>query len=151
MITFEKSIGAVIFRKTGEGIKYLLLDYGNGYWGLPKGHVEEGENETETLKREVQEETGLNDLKIVEKFYERTRYFYKAKGEEREKRIEKGRKVNIYKKAIYYLAETGNEKIILSHEHVDFAWLSFEDALERITYKNTKKVLKKAKRFIDKI
>lgn len=150
MIAFEKSVGAVIFRKEGNGIYYLLLDYGNGYWGLPKGHIEEGESEIETLEREIQEETGLNNLKIIKGFRENTRYFYKAKDEEKEKRIEKGRKINIYKKAIYYLAETVNEKIILSHEHVDFTWLSFEDALEKITYKNTKKVLEKAKRFIDK-
>jgi len=41
MIAFEKSVGAVIFRKKDNNIFYLLLDYGkmkngNDYWGFVK-------------------------------------------------------------------------------------------------------------------
>ena len=40
--------------------------------------------------------------------------------------------------------------IILSHEHLDFIWLNFDNALERITYENAKNILKKSKEFLDK-
>ena len=63
----EKSAGAIIFR-TENGIKYyLLLHYApsepgkRGQWGFAKGHVEEGETEEETARREVAEETGIKD------------------------------------------------------------------------------------------
>ena len=52
----EKACGAVI--KNEEG-KILLIFQQNGFWGFPKGHVEEGETEPETAVREVFEETGL--------------------------------------------------------------------------------------------
>jgi len=59
-VRYEKSCGAVIFRKTRG--KYAVLLIKNRYadfWSFPKGHVEEGENEYQTAIREVKEETGL--------------------------------------------------------------------------------------------
>ena len=61
----EKSAGAIVFRIENTKPKYLLLHYPSSanakkeYWDLPKGHVEEGETEEETARREVKEETGL--------------------------------------------------------------------------------------------
>ena len=51
----EKACGAVIIRDN----KVLLVYQQNGFWGFPKGHIEEGETEVETAKREVEEEVGL--------------------------------------------------------------------------------------------
>jgi len=149
MIAFEKSVGAVIFRKEDSKIYYLLLDYGNEYWGLAKGHVEEGEKEIETLKREVAEETGINDLEIIGNFKETVRYSYFPKGKEKEKR-HKGKTMLVFKKAVYYLAETKTKDINLSREHFGFVWLPLEDAITRITYKSPKKVLEKANKFLEK-
>jgi hypothetical protein len=49
---WEVSVGAVVF--TGEKNKrqYLLLHYPSGHFDFPKGHVEVGETEEETLRRE---------------------------------------------------------------------------------------------------
>ena len=155
MIAFEKSVGAVIFRRGGDEIYYLLLDYGkmkNGkdYWGFVKGHTEKGENDEETMRREVLEETGISGLEIISGFSKNDRYFYRASGEEKEKRKKSGRKTLIAKKAVYLLSETKSENVKLSHEHIDFAWLPFEEALERLTYKSAKKTLEKAKTFLEK-
>ena len=51
----EKACGAVI-EKDGE---ILMVYQQNGFWGFPKGHVEENETEAETAVREIFEETGL--------------------------------------------------------------------------------------------
>lgn len=51
----EKACGAVI-EKDG---KILVVFQKNGFWGFPKGHVEENETEIETAIREVFEETGI--------------------------------------------------------------------------------------------
>ena len=56
----EKSCGAVVTRKVGNGIEILLIRHKNGgHWAFPKGHVERDETETETALREIWEETGL--------------------------------------------------------------------------------------------
>jgi len=155
MIAFEKSVGAVIFRKEGKNIKYLLLNYGKArsgkyHWGFGKGHVEKNETEEETMHREVFEETGISDLKIISGFSDKSRYFYRAFGEEREKRKKNGRKTLVAKLVIYFLAETETEKIKISEEHIDFKWLSFEKAKAELTYKASKKTLEKAKKFLEK-
>ena len=59
----EKACGAIIFTNENNVRKYILLcGHGiyKGYYGFPKGHVEEGETERETALREVKEETGLD-------------------------------------------------------------------------------------------
>jgi len=71
----ETSAGAVIFRKENNEIYYLLLHYESGHWDFPKGNIEEGEKEEETVKREAAEETGVEDIKIVEGFKEWIKYF----------------------------------------------------------------------------
>jgi len=85
----EKSAGAIIFRRepfdTAQGKKYkiyfLLLHYPSlnrkgGHWEFPKGHIEEGENEEETMRREIQEETGIKDLEMVLGFKKYIKYFF---------------------------------------------------------------------------
>ena len=49
--------------KNGKG--ELLLIFRNGYWDLPKGKREKGESPDETALREVEEECGVKELKIV--------------------------------------------------------------------------------------
>ena len=58
---FEKSCGAIVYRKTQNQIDLLLIKnrYG-GHWSFPKGHVEGAETEMQTALREVKEETGLD-------------------------------------------------------------------------------------------
>ena len=148
ILTFEKSIGAVVFRREGEKVKYLLLRYLGGHWGFIKGHVEKGETAQETLRREAQEETGITELNIVPNFLEQEKYFYIAKREEKEKRQKAGRGWWIFKKVLYYLAETQHTDIILSHEHRDYIWMEYSQAYNRVTNLNSKKVLEKANRFL---
>ena len=53
-------------------------------------------------------------------------------------------KQQIDKKVIFYLGKTNTDKIIISHEHLDFVWLNFEDAMMKITFENAKNILIKA-------
>ena len=55
----QRSCGVIPYRITSEGIRYLLILQTNGFWSLPKGHMEAFETEQETALRELQEETGL--------------------------------------------------------------------------------------------
>lgn len=149
MFCFEKSAGAAVFKRVGDKIYFLLLHYKSGHWDFPKGHIEKGEDNEQTLRREVEEETEIADLKIMPDFKKCVYYFYRAKGEEKKKRIKSGANINIFKKVTYYLAETKTEEIKISSEHIGYEWLGYEKALERITYRGPKRVLKKAKKHLN--
>ena len=132
----EKSAGTVIFRDTPYGIVFLLLHYHSGHWDFVKGKIETGETPLETATRETKEETGISDLDFVEEFEENIEYDFQF-----QEKI-------IHKKVIFFLAKTNTEKIIISHEHVDFVWLDYKRALEKTTYKNAKSVLLKANQLL---
>ncbi|MEE8168583.1 MAG: bis(5'-nucleosyl)-tetraphosphatase [Candidatus Hydrothermarchaeales archaeon] len=132
----EISAGAIVFRRQEKKINYLLLHYESGHWDFAKGNVERGEEAKETVLREIEEETGIKDARFIEGFKEEISYFYKRAGK------------TIYKKVIFFLAETLTERVELSYEHIDYGWLGYEEALERLTYKNAKEVLKKADAFL---
>ena len=103
---------------------------------MPKGHIEKGEKEIETVRREVEEETGLKDIEFVDGFKERIKYFFKF------------REKNILKFVTFYLAETKEKDIKVSFEHLGFEWLSYEKAIKKLTFKNAKEILKKANEFL---
>lgn len=144
---FEKSVGGVIFRKVNNKIYYLLLHYEAGHWDFPKGHIEKGETEIDTLKREVKEETGIKDLKIINGFKEYIKYFFRSK-RVLFSNFKKSKGKTIFKLVIYYLAQTKTKEIKLSFEHIGCDWLLYKDALSRLTFDNAKNVLKKAHQFL---
>ena len=64
-MTYEKSCGAIVYRKYHGNTEILLIKHINsGHWSFPKGHVENDETEPETAIREIKEETGL-DIKPI--------------------------------------------------------------------------------------
>jgi 8-oxo-dGTP pyrophosphatase MutT (NUDIX family) len=144
MPKIEKSTGAIIFRRENGKIFYLLLYYPSlshraekNFWDFPKGHIEKGENEIDTAKREIFEETGIKEIKFLDGFKEQIKYFFKWKGK------------NILKYVTFYLAETNQKEIKISPEHLDWCWAEFETALTLLTHKNSKDILKKAKAFLE--
>ncbi|TSC56154.1 MAG: NUDIX hydrolase [Parcubacteria group bacterium Greene0714_21] len=138
----EISAGAVVFRKEGGQPFYLLLHYPSGsrvkreYWDFPKGHIEKGETEIETVKREVQEETGVKDLMLLNGFKETISYMFQAQGQK------------IFKTVVFFLGETRLKDVKISQEHLAYIWLPFDKALLKLKFPNAKKLLKKANNLI---
>ena len=127
----EISAGVILFRRAPEP-HYLLLHYGSGHWDFPKGHIETGEDAEQAARRELKEETGISEVCFVDGYKQTLRYFFRQKG------------IGIFKIVIYYLAETDQSEISLSHEHIGFDWLSYDAAMERLTFKNSRDLLAKA-------
>ena len=132
----EKSVGAIVFRGQGSERQFLLLHYIAGHWGLVKGHVEQGETEEQTLFRELKEETTLTHAELAQGFKQHTSYFFRREG------------ATIFKEVIFYLLESKQGTVSISHEHQAFEWIPFEAALKRLSFKNTKVVLEKAGEFL---
>ena len=112
-----RAAGAVVFRRTPRGVRFLVLRaYKN--WDFPKGLVESGEDQLACAKREVAEETGLTDLDY-------------PFGEEYRETVPYGN----HKIARYYLAETEAVEIELPvspelgrPEHHEYRWVSHAEA-----------------------
>jgi len=133
--------GFVVFRKTEDGIKYLLLYRRGNYWNFPKGHFEAGETSFATALRETEEETGIkrSELRIIPNWRAYEKFQFRA-GDER-----------IHDTLILYLAETKQANVRISpREHSGFAWFLYHDALSTLgkKYVGTKRVLKQAQDFL---
>jgi len=132
----QKSTGIVLFRNVSNKNEFLLLHYPQVHWDFVQGKVEQGETPHETALRETKEETGISDIEFIDGFEESVEYDFRFKNED------------IHKKVIFFLAKTNEKKISLSHEHNDFVWLEYDDALKKTTFRNAKNVLSKANEFL---
>jgi len=132
----QKSAGIVLFRNDSDKNEFLLLNYPQGHWDFVKGKIEQNETSHETALRETKEETGITNIEFVDSFEESVEYDFRFKKED------------IHKKVIFFLAKTNEKNIKLSHEHNDYLWLEYNDALKKTTFENAKNVLTKANEFL---
>lgn len=124
----EKSCGCIILNDKKE---ILLVHQNAGHWGLPKGHIEEGETEVQTAIREVKEETNI-DVEV------NTNYRYSMIYSPKE---------DVEKEVIYFIAKNISNSCKPQHEEVqDIKWLDINNAIETITYDNSKELLRKVKK-----
>jgi ADP-ribose pyrophosphatase YjhB (NUDIX family) len=62
----EPTAGGIIFRRNDQQeVEILLIQDAKNRWTIPKGHIEEGESAKETAEREIREETGLQEMKVL--------------------------------------------------------------------------------------
>ena len=132
----ERSAGAVVFRRAPGGSKYLLLKYPARHWDLPKGNIEKGEEPIQTMVREVREETGIVDLRVVPGYERKIEYFYRRDGKK------------VHKTVVFFLAETPVEKVTISFEHQDYGWFDYDEAIRTVTYPNARRLIREGEAFI---
>lgn len=63
----ETTSGGIVFRRNAKTkqLEILLIQDAKNRWTVPKGHVEEGEEPRQTAEREIREETGLQEMKVM--------------------------------------------------------------------------------------
>jgi transcription antitermination protein NusB len=129
----EKLGGSVVFA-VSEGNYYIALVHDVfGHWTLPKGKIEEGENEEEATIREIKEEIGIG-VKIIEELGVNE---YVASDPEKGK---------IRKQVKYFLTESAYEDLTLgpSGGLDGAAWFKLQDILDLNFYDDILPIITKA-------
>lgn len=132
-----------IKRNTAVPASYLILrrgekilftkrkgsGYYDGWYGLPAGHIEDGELPTECLIRETKEEIGLDISKNIIKL---AHIMYRVKNDETGNRVD-----------YFFVVEnfTGEPKIMEHHKCDDMQWFSI-DSLPENTVHHTQIAIK---------
>lgn len=134
---YIKSCGFVVFKRIDNANYYLLIQSVNGDVGFPKGHMESGENEIQTAHRELKEETNVEVL-LQDGF--RIQIEYKMPN------------INdAIKQSVYYLGKCIKDDIVVQEKEVkEASFISYEKAIELLTFNETKEILKQAEDFINK-
>ncbi len=141
----DQSFGVVPVIKKDDEWQVLLVHQisyrgaDDRFWTFPKGHPDEGEDPVQTAKRELMEETSINDVQIIEQAAFTVQYSFTHEGK------------RITKTVIFYLGvcQDHNIKVTLPDEIADLGWFTFKDAAERLTHKNAQKVLLQAGQYLN--
>ena len=128
---FEKSCGALVYRRKNRRIQLLLIKHRfGGHWSFPKGHMEKGETEVQTALREVKEETGLS-IQLEEGFRHSVEYSPKR---------------NTRKQVVYFLGRwLGGEPHRQEEEISQIIWVNLDKAYHMISFRNDKNLIRLAR------
>jgi 8-oxo-dGTP pyrophosphatase MutT (NUDIX family) len=127
----------VVFQRTGDHVQLLVLQHEGGKWMLPKGTIEAGETPEGVALREVREETGLSNVRVVTDLgQERYSFFWRTED-------------TFYDKTVHYflLEFLGGEEPRPQREEgfVAAEWVGVDEALTRIRYKETREIVRRAR------
>ena len=130
----QKSVGAIIMNAKNEVL--IMFSSQNKYWEFPKGKMEHGEKELDTLKREVYEETGIQRFRLNPGFRDYLRYTFRV-----------GSKL-IRKTVVYYMFKTGAQ-VQVSDEHLKFKWVPLSAVRKDLKHPNQRKLVDKIEEYLE--
>ena len=116
---------------------FLLVEQYGDFWSFPKGHPEEGESPEEAAKRELFEETGVKDGQLIDSVKFSEHYVWNDNGTIIDKTVE----FFPYFTERYFCRIDGKEI-------TDSGWFTFDEALEKLTYKESKELLTQTSKWL---
>lgn len=116
----EESAGIIPIHKETKEI--LLVQHRAGHWGFPKGHLEGSEKPIDAALRELREETGIADVAVFGNPIVRT-YSFQKDG------------IDVEKIVTYFPGIVESKEVKIKEDEIKgYAWLSYEEAKNRLTF-----------------
>jgi 8-oxo-dGTP pyrophosphatase MutT (NUDIX family) len=127
----DAAFGIVPVFHEGNDYQFLLIQHHAGHWGFPKGHADPGESPVQAACREFTEETGIADYQLLSDTSFAERYFFKQNGQ-------------LVRKTVTYFTALAHSTIVQCQaaEIQSYAWLDFEAAIARLSFENSKQILR---------
>jgi len=129
----EPTAGGIIFRRNPAKknvIEILLIADSKGRWTIPKGHIEEGETARAAAEREIAEETGLKDMRVLD-WLGKINFRYR-----------RDNSLVLMTTEIFLVeATSGGSEVQPEKWMTSLAWLSATEALDKIEYEDIGKLI----------
>lgn len=128
----ETTSGGVIWRRNPKNneLELLLIQDAKNRWTIPKGHVEPGEEPRLTAEREIREETGLQDMKVMS-WLGKVNFRYR-----------RNHTLVLMTMHIYLVQALGATHDLSGEDWLnDMQWLPTSEAIDKIAYEDISKLI----------
>ncbi len=127
----ETTAGGVVFRRNKKGeIEILLAQDAKDRWTIPKGHIEPGETPRQTAEREINEETGLQKMDVLNHLG-KTQFRYRRQNS-----------LVLMTMHVFLVRAQGDSDKLVKEEWMNgIGWFPFTEALDKIEYEGIEKLM----------
>ena len=138
----EYAVGIIPVYRKEDTFLFCLVQHEDGHWGFPKGHKEGEEGDEETARRELREETGIDQIKLVPDITFVEHYSFERDGRRLDKEV------------TYFLGIVSGMKseidVSFTDEIIGVRWLPHEEAKQAITFDESRKLLDEVWGYLEK-
>ncbi len=128
----EPTSGGIVWRRNEKNkeIEILLIQDAKNRWTIPKGHIEPGETARQTAEREIKEETGLKQMKVMS-WLGKINFRYRRQSS-----------LVLMSTQIYLVKALGDTNDLTKEEWMNgIKWMSSNQALDLIEYEDIGKLI----------
>lgn len=127
----ETTAGGIVFRRDKNGeVEILLTQDAKDRWTIAKGHIEPGETPRQTAEREIQEETGLKEMKVLNHLG-KTQFRYRRQNS-----------LVLMTMHIFLVKALGDTDNLTKEEWMNgIGWYPFKKALDMVEYEGIEKLM----------
>lgn len=127
----DRAVGIIPVHKKDGKLLFCLVRHADGHWGFPKGHIETGESDEQTARRELCEETGIEEVEIIPNKMFTERYSFELHG------ISYDKTVTYFIGIVRDASKTTLD--VFKKEILEMRWLPYDETLSTLTFSDGKR------------